>query len=113
MSPLSPKCPGKYDADDEEVQHFYTLLFNLIVSHTKKYCLKKCWSLDVKALLLQLHLQCTQSYYLLEEEEQTEAAETRKMLADSSQNLANCLQKVTDNSSSANVLTEVVKNLKH
>ena len=46
---------------------------------------------------------------LLEEEERKEAAKTRKMLADSSQKLADCLERVTESSSSANVLREVDK----
>jgi hypothetical protein len=46
---------------------------------------------------------------LLEEEEHREAAKTRKMLADSSQKLADCLERVTELSSSANVLREVDK----
>jgi hypothetical protein len=32
----SPKCPGKYDADDKEVQCYCTLLHNLIISDMKK-----------------------------------------------------------------------------
>ncbi len=48
----------------------------------------------------------------LEEEERKEAVKTRKMLADSSQKLADCLQRVTETSSSANILRVVDKNLK-
>ncbi len=47
--------------------------------------------------------------HLLEEEEHKEAAKTRKMLANSSQKLADCLERVTETSSSANILREVDK----
>jgi hypothetical protein len=47
--------------------------------------------------------------HLSEEEEHHEAAKTRKMLADLSQKLADCLERVTESSSSANILREVDK----